>query len=422
MKTSIKKILVALTSLLFIFVPAISFAGTEYNLLAPLPCIAGKTVNCTNGTIQNQADFLTYVQFMFNLLIAAAAVTAVIMIIWGGIEYMTSDAWNDKSEGLERVKNAVYGLILVLCSFLILRTIDPRLAEIPSTIVPSVGLGNIQNTSSSFFNQLDGLAGTNTNTPQYNAYAAQKQQTQTALDATQNKIDATEQQRQQAIANNQADVAGELQNQENALKDQAQQQQLDAMKAAVQAGISSSVNDPNAVQNIAQYANNANKAWEDLAPDAQLKLQGDMVISDYKNFYETEVILNQAQNGDLSISGIGKDGLTQADIHSLQEQINEISDPSLKMQAQTQFNAVLGQNDAQMTNVDVTSLSSSDKTNYSDAKSILTRAEQNGYTYVGDETDALMIKSDINKITDPAAKAQLQQEFNKLIKTSSNTQ
>lgn len=135
-------------------------AQGNYTLLAPLPCIqttdaTGNTkgsVQCPPGNTQNVSTvtFQTYVQYAINLLIALAAVAAVFMIVWGGLEYMTTTSASGKGAGLERAKNAIYGLLLVLCSYLILRTIDPRLVAIPTTLVPKIKLSNLQTTSTAF--------------------------------------------------------------------------------------------------------------------------------------------------------------------------------------------------------------------------------------------------------------------------------
>ena len=69
-------------------------------------------------------DFLTNV---FNFGIAAAIALALIMIIWGGIEYMTTDSWNGKEDGKTKIQDALYGLGLALVSYLILYTINPCL-------------------------------------------------------------------------------------------------------------------------------------------------------------------------------------------------------------------------------------------------------------------------------------------------------
>lgn len=69
-------------------------------------------------------------KYLFNLAIAIAAVMAVFMIVLGGFTYMTTDSWQKKTDGRQTVTNAVLGLLLALGSFLILRTINPKLVEI----------------------------------------------------------------------------------------------------------------------------------------------------------------------------------------------------------------------------------------------------------------------------------------------------
>jgi hypothetical protein len=124
---------------------------TTYTLLEPLPCIPseaakdsqgrtipGTAITCAEGEMKTSINFKEYVQYMFNLLIAMAAVSAVFVIVMGGFQYMTSDSYNGKSDGLKKAKNAILGLLLVLSSFLILQTIDPRLVQINETFVPAL--------------------------------------------------------------------------------------------------------------------------------------------------------------------------------------------------------------------------------------------------------------------------------------------
>jgi hypothetical protein len=60
------------------------------------------------------------------------------MIVLGGFLYTTSDAINDKEDGREKIKNAIAGLVIILCSYLILRTINPQFVNIPDTLVPPI--------------------------------------------------------------------------------------------------------------------------------------------------------------------------------------------------------------------------------------------------------------------------------------------
>lgn len=126
----------------------------EYTLLEPLPCIPGQGIECP-ASMKKTIDFRNYMQYAFNLLIGLAAAAAVFMMVWGGFKYMSTDSWSNKSEGLDMFKHAIYGLLLVLASYLILKTIDPRLVEIPSNIVPTITLKkSITHSSGQFFDQI----------------------------------------------------------------------------------------------------------------------------------------------------------------------------------------------------------------------------------------------------------------------------
>mgnify|MGYP000550083739 FL=1 len=107
----------------------------EYKLIEPLPCIAGTSTggNCATTQTINLNDYIGYI---FKFSIALAAFLAVIMIIWGGFQYMTSEAPFLKVEGKNKIGGAIGGLIMILASYLILATIDPRLVEINTSIPP----------------------------------------------------------------------------------------------------------------------------------------------------------------------------------------------------------------------------------------------------------------------------------------------
>lgn len=131
MKKNIIKKIILKTGLLAIFtlllLPSIQvFASNhEYTVLAPLP----GTTNCADNRLG--ADCKTtlqkYLPGVFKLAIGLSAVFAVLMIVLGGLQYMSTDAVQGKSEGKERIKNAIYGLVLVIGAWLILNTINPGL-------------------------------------------------------------------------------------------------------------------------------------------------------------------------------------------------------------------------------------------------------------------------------------------------------
>ncbi len=83
--------------------------------------------NALPGVTESAANLGSFLGSVFNFGIAAAVVLALIMIIWGGIEYMTTDAWMKKGEGKKRITDALLGLGLALVSWLLLYIINPNL-------------------------------------------------------------------------------------------------------------------------------------------------------------------------------------------------------------------------------------------------------------------------------------------------------
>jgi len=172
----------------------INNALPTYTLLEPIPCIPNTTPAaddpCTKaGTVQTQLNFKYYVQYMFNLLIALAAVASVFMIVYGGLQYMSTDSWQGKSDGLSKVKNAVLGLVLVLTSFIILRTIDPRLVAIPSTLVPPLNI-QYESVSTEIFGQIEQDSTYYRN--QTNSIFTQMKQVTIELEKVQQELSASE--------------------------------------------------------------------------------------------------------------------------------------------------------------------------------------------------------------------------------------
>ena len=116
-----------------IFILPFSFSATfayadSYVVLAPLPGIGNNTAKTT--------DLSTYLKEIFNLSIGIAAVMAFVMITFGGITYMTTDAISGKTKGREYITNALWGLLLVIGAWVILYTINPQLIDF-SLIVPT---------------------------------------------------------------------------------------------------------------------------------------------------------------------------------------------------------------------------------------------------------------------------------------------
>jgi hypothetical protein len=125
----------------------LSTAPTDntYHLLSPLPCKTGDT-NCTNGQLTTfdptQANNLGgYLNLIIKIFIGLCGVLAVIMIVMGGIEYMTSELVSSKEAGKERITNAIFGLLLALAAWTLLYTINPNILN---TDLSSLKTANIE--------------------------------------------------------------------------------------------------------------------------------------------------------------------------------------------------------------------------------------------------------------------------------------
>lgn len=140
MKQNIFKKIVALTYLTFLlfgFLSPIHFSvaadptttDSTYNLLAPLPDVDGTGDEIVGYDPSNTGALSDYLNVMIKLFIGICAVLAVIMIVMGGIEYMTSELISSKQAGKDRILHAIFGLILALGAWTLLNTINPKLLD-----------------------------------------------------------------------------------------------------------------------------------------------------------------------------------------------------------------------------------------------------------------------------------------------------
>ncbi len=121
----------------FNFVSALTL---EFEPLVP-NALPGLTTNAS--TVDNLGNFLGS---LFKFGIALAVALAVIMCIWGGIEYMTTDSWQKKSDGERKIKDSLSGLALALSSYFILYIINPNLVDFTNNKLVN-GLGNLSTTT-----------------------------------------------------------------------------------------------------------------------------------------------------------------------------------------------------------------------------------------------------------------------------------
>lgn len=99
----------------------------NYTLLTPIPCVGGEGT-CSSPVTETNLE--KYIPGIFNLAIGFSAAFAVLNLVWGGFQYLSTDAVQKKSEGRARLMHSIQGLVLVIAAWLILFTINPKLLNI----------------------------------------------------------------------------------------------------------------------------------------------------------------------------------------------------------------------------------------------------------------------------------------------------
>ena len=106
---------------------------SSYHLLAPIDIPGG--VTDFNPNAKNALG--EYLNLMIKIFIGLCAVLAVVMIVMGGIEYMTTELVHTKEAGKERITNALLGLLIALGAYALLNTINPDLLKTDIKIDPT---------------------------------------------------------------------------------------------------------------------------------------------------------------------------------------------------------------------------------------------------------------------------------------------
>lgn len=120
---------------LFITIFAISphaLAQTSQTSFVPLAPIPG----LTQGVTADTAGLANFFNNLYKYLVGLSAILAVIMIIWGGLEYSTQDSVSKKSDGKERIYQAIFGLVLVLSPVLVFSIINPSILNLSINLDP----------------------------------------------------------------------------------------------------------------------------------------------------------------------------------------------------------------------------------------------------------------------------------------------
>ncbi|TSD05915.1 MAG: Uncharacterized protein Athens071412_197 [Parcubacteria group bacterium Athens0714_12] len=83
-------------------------------------------------------DLASYIAAWYTFGLGAISVVAVVMIMWGGLQWLTAAGSGSQiGEARKAISNAVVGLILALCSYGLLYIINPNLVKLK---LPEIGI------------------------------------------------------------------------------------------------------------------------------------------------------------------------------------------------------------------------------------------------------------------------------------------
>jgi len=105
-------------------------------------CYPGETaptiLSTSIGGTSSVEDYGEFIQVVYQYGINAAVVIAIVFVMIGGLQYVMAAGTGDTSKAKARIRNSVVGLILLLCVYVILYTVNPRLTLLDPPKFPKV--------------------------------------------------------------------------------------------------------------------------------------------------------------------------------------------------------------------------------------------------------------------------------------------
>ena len=105
-------------------------------LTVPIPQDCSKGGKCTKEEIGGLLDI---VETVYRAAFGIGAFLAVVMIVYGGVQYTLSEVITKKQDAVDIIKNAIYGLLLLFLSVTILKFINPDLTIIKEPSIQGIG-------------------------------------------------------------------------------------------------------------------------------------------------------------------------------------------------------------------------------------------------------------------------------------------
>lgn len=120
--------------LVILTLPTKVSAQQYYEPLEDIPMLTDGSGTSATSAIKVGGDnsLPIFANNVVQIMIGVAIVAAVIMIIYGGVTYMTTGSFTEKGKAKDRITQAFLGLLLALSSVLLLNSINPNLTRLNS--------------------------------------------------------------------------------------------------------------------------------------------------------------------------------------------------------------------------------------------------------------------------------------------------
>lgn len=102
----------------------------------PLACYKNTPLD---NVYDSNASLPKYIGSLFAIALSAGAILAVIRLVWAGYHYMGSDMWSSKDKAKTIINDVIWGMLLLLGTYLILYQINPCILNLD--ILQSFGNG-----------------------------------------------------------------------------------------------------------------------------------------------------------------------------------------------------------------------------------------------------------------------------------------
>ncbi|KND51525.1 MAG: hypothetical protein AB202_03070 [Parcubacteria bacterium C7867-007] len=111
-----------LLSTVLLSIPFLVFADDSFVPLTSLPGL---------DNVIGESTLPGFINNLYRLLIGAAAIVAVVEIIWAGFLFMNSnDSISANKKAKQKITNAIIGLVLVLSPYVVFSVINPKILDV----------------------------------------------------------------------------------------------------------------------------------------------------------------------------------------------------------------------------------------------------------------------------------------------------